>query len=625
MYKRDHDEKKLMFIIAFSISVPYHLLFSIGDFSIIQKSLTTLIIYNWISLFALIAIFFAVNDPIFKRIWKNYNSFKTFLLGLIISFLFIFYLSNSSGPIFGNILRQIFAIEIIIVSSILLIWKKSIIQIFFLISMIGFTIGGIASSNQLNIVSILGFIIGYTFISFIFYFPQQENKDEGVSSYFTLKQKLNSMEKNYQKLAEEQQLLLDNSPVAIYFKNSEGRYIRVNKSYVDLIGKPGMTPEDFIGKSTKEFFPENADIIMLEDKKIFTSGQPVIDIVEQINTNFGKIWQKTDKIPIKDDSGTTIGILGISTNITNEKKYEEKLNEKIDFLSRNEVATLNIMEDLHETITELKDTKKEIETKNIQLQKLDRIKSDILNITSHELRTPMSAIIGYIQMLLKGSLGKLTDEQRGAIEIILRNSNRLDGLIQDILDVSRLESGTMKFIPEKTDISKMIKETSQTMQSSADLKEIKINTEIGKDIPELTIDQDRIKQVIINMANNAIKFSPDGSSINIRSRREKDDVLFEVQDYGRGIPKDKQKRIFETFYQVDSGTDTKFGGAGLGLAISRGIVIAHGGDIWVESKGKPGEGSTFKFTLPLKSVEDIESRFKGVDVFGLNIDETKND
>ena len=154
------------------------------------------------------------------------------------------------------------------------------------------------------------------------------------------------------------------------------------------------------------------------------------------------------------------------------------------------------------------------------------------------------------------------------------------------------------------------------MQPSADLKNIKISVNIGEDLPQLTVDSDRIKQVIFNLLDNAIKFSPDDSTINVRASKKDDDVLFEVQDSGRGIPKSQRKRVFETFYQVDSGMDRKFGGAGLGLAISRGIVLAHGGNIWVDSKA--GEGSTFRFTLPVKPVQDLEGKFKEVDIFRMN-------
>ena len=267
-------------------------------------------------------------------------------------------------------------------------------------------------------------------------------------------------------------------------------------------------------------------------------------------------------------------------------------------------------------ITKRKNAEEKIQQQNIQLKKLDELKTAFLNITSHELRTPMSAIKGYVQMLLRQTLGDINEEQKNSLDVILRNTNRLDGLIQDILDVSRLESGTMKFISGKTDIKTLVGQTAETMQPFAGRKEITISADIEEGVPNLIVDGERIKQVMMNLVSNAIKFSPDGSIVNVKARKEKNDVLFEVQDFGRGIPKDKQDRVFETFYQVDSGADRKFGGAGIGLAISRGIVISHGGKIWVESK--EGKGSTFRFTLPVKSIKDVEDRFKEVNMFLLD-------
>ncbi len=315
--------------------------------------------------------------------------------------------------------------------------------------------------------------------------------------------------------------------------------------------------------------------------------------------------------------GINMMIEDIQENTKEIEKKQELLQEKIEDLEKSDLAALNIMEDLHETTETLEKTQKTIGQKNIELEKLNNLKSAFLNITSHELRAPMASIKGYIQMLLKQKLGEINKNQKSALEVVHRNANRLDNLIQDILDVSHLESGTMKFIQEDTVIGKMVEEVAETMQSSAAVKDIKLNTEIGRGIPDLFIDQARIEQVIINLTNNAIKFSPDKSVINLKAKKEQDGVLFEVQDFGRGIPEDKQDKVFETFYQVDSGTDIKFGGAGLGLAISRGIIIAHGGKIWVESEGISGKGSTFRFTLPIKSVKDIEKRFKGVDIFRL--------
>ena len=265
-------------------------------------------------------------------------------------------------------------------------------------------------------------------------------------------------------------------------------------------------------------------------------------------------------------------------------------------------------------ITEQKRSEEEIKRQNTELKRLNRIKSDFLNVTSHELRTPMVAIKGYVQLLSDFSLGEITDKQKKALNVVLRNTNRLNKLVQDILDVSRLESGTMKFIPEDTDIGKMTKETAETMQSSANEKQMKINTILEDNLPSLIIDSERVKQVLVNLVNNAIKFSPCNSDINIQVKKERDYISFEVQDFGRGIPKNKIEKIFDTFYQVDCVKDRKLmGGAGLGLAISRGIVVAHGGNICVESK--VNKGSTFKFTLPLKLVEDIEDRFKKLNIF----------
>ncbi len=258
---------------------------------------------------------------------------------------------------------------------------------------------------------------------------------------------------------------------------------------------------------------------------------------------------------------------------------------------------------------------KTTEDQIIQLKKLDKIKSNFLSVTSHELRTPMSVIKGYIQMMLKGNLGTISNEQKKALDIILQNSNRLDTLIQDILDISRLESGTMKFIPERTNVKNMVEQTIETMQSIADTKNIKINIRLEENTPDLIIDQERVKQVIVNLLNNAIKFSYDGSIITIIIRKTGNYVLFEIQDFGRGIPKGKQDKIFEIFYQADSEKDRKFGGVGLGLAISRGIILAHGGNIWVESE--PEKGSTFRLTLPVTPVQDLEGKFREVDIFKL--------
>ena len=149
----------------------------------------------------------------------------------------------------------------------------------------------------------------------------------------------------------------------------------------------------------------------------------------------------------------------------------------------------------------------------------------------------------------------------------------------------------MKFIPEKTNIKSILEQTIETMQSFTDTKNIKITINLEENLPDLIIDQEQIKQVIINLLNNAIKFSYESFIAPVSFRKIGEHVLFEIQDFGNGIPKDKQDKIFEIFYQVDAGKDRKFGGIGLGLAISCSIILTRGGNIRVESE--PGKGSTF--------------------------------
>jgi signal transduction histidine kinase len=261
----------------------------------------------------------------------------------------------------------------------------------------------------------------------------------------------------------------------------------------------------------------------------------------------------------------------------------------------------------------------EMKKQNKKLKKLDELKSNFLNVTSHELRTPMSSIKGYVQMMLKNMLGTINDEQSKALNVILRNTNRLDNLIQDILDISRLESGSMKFIAEKTNIKEMLTEIGETMSLAASEKNISLQINASDDLPIILIDQYRIKQVIMNLINNSIKFSAENTTITVKGFVEDDKTIIQVIDQGRGIPKEKQENVFDTFYQVDGGMDRKFGGAGLGLAISRGIILTHGGNIWVESSGIPGDGTTFSFSIPNKSVKNLEEQFKKLDMFKLEV------
>jgi len=390
--------------------------------------------------------------------------------------------------------------------------------------------------------------------------------------------------------AETADVVIDTMADSLFVIDGNKTIVNVNKSTLDLLG---YTRKELMNVSFENIvsLPHFESNIL---SKVSVDGK-----IEDVETEFFTKERKSIPMNISassiyNDRGEPEGTVIVARDLTETKNFIKKLEE----------AKNNLEKRVKGRTAELEKSKRRIELQNIQLKKLDQLKSEFLNITSHELRTPMAAIKGYIQMLLKQTLGNITPEQKDALNVALRNTERLNHLVQEILDISNLESGTMKFIPEKTDVTKMVKEIAETMKTFANLKRIKINIDIQKKLPDLMIDQERIRQVLVNLVDNAIKFSPDGSMIHIKARKEKENVLFEVQDSGRGIPKNKQKKIFERFYQVDSGIDRKFGGIGLGLTISKKIIETYGGQIWVDST--EGKGSSFKFSVPLQSTKNIE-------------------
>jgi signal transduction histidine kinase len=220
---------------------------------------------------------------------------------------------------------------------------------------------------------------------------------------------------------------------------------------------------------------------------------------------------------------------------------------------------------------------------------------------THELKTPLVAIIGYSSMLLKGRLGELSELQRQKLQVMFRNAERLTALIQDILDVQKLELGQLNIHPVEVSSKKIIEESISSLKPDAEGRGIKLLADIDSDCI-VKCDQDRIVQVMVNLLTNAIKFSPDNTSIVVRSSADANSAIFSVRDNGTGIPKEKQDKLFTKFYQVDTKLTRKVSGTGLGLVICKGIIEAHGGKIWFESI--EGKGSLFSFSLPLEGSLD---------------------
>lgn len=280
----------------------------------------------------------------------------------------------------------------------------------------------------------------------------------------------------------------------------------------------------------------------------------------------------------------------------NANKEIEKGNYdiKIDIKTNDEIAELeNAFNTTTSTLAKLENERKEI----------DSAKTEFLSIASHELRSPMTPMKAQLQMLINGYFGELNEKQKQSLEIITRNADRLDNIIVDFLEISRIEAARLNFNFVETNIEKVIRDTVQLWEAYVRGKNIEIIV-VTEKLPNIETDPDRINQVLRNLINNAIKFSFENSKIEVSAKLNGDCILFSVKDYGCGLSPENQIRIFEPFYQVENANIRKLGGTGLGLTICRGIVESQKGKIWVESV--LGKGSKFYFTLPIIPVREIE-------------------
>lgn len=238
----------------------------------------------------------------------------------------------------------------------------------------------------------------------------------------------------------------------------------------------------------------------------------------------------------------------------------------------------------------------ELERANLELKEMDRLKSQFMQNVSHELRTPLVFIRAYLDLLLHGELGPLSEEQHKALSIVTAKAETLTSLVNQITTFHRIKSGLADL--GKVQLEKIAQASLDGAREAARKAGIVLHSEFAPDLAPVWGDAGQLSQVFDNLLSNAIKFSPNGGNVWVRLRSDSTTgmVIAEVQDEGIGIPRDQHTRIFERFYQVDGTTTRKYGGTGLGLAIVREIVEAHGGQVWVESE--PGRGSTFYVAIP---------------------------
>jgi two-component system phosphate regulon sensor histidine kinase PhoR len=231
-----------------------------------------------------------------------------------------------------------------------------------------------------------------------------------------------------------------------------------------------------------------------------------------------------------------------------------------------------------------------------ELRRLERVRQDFVANVSHEFRTPLTAIQGFAETLLSGALEDPANRRR-FVEIIREHAARLARLTEDLLELSRIEAGELKLEFQPVSVRQLVESCAETVNLKAEAKQLTVEMAVPEGLPAVRGDANRLQEVLQNLLDNAVQYTPPGGRIAASAATADGQVVITVADTGIGIPQAEQSRIFERFYRVDAARSREAGGTGLGLSIARHIVEAHGGRIWVESA--VGEGSRFHFSIPV--------------------------
>lgn len=359
------------------------------------------------------------------------------------------------------------------------------------------------------------------------------------------------------------QYVVDNVPYCIFWKDKDSRYLGCNKNFAALDGR--SSPRELVGKTDFDTaWRQHAESYRAFDRATMERGVPLLHQEEITHDDQGReMYILTSKVPLRNDSGEVIGLLGIIVDITERKQIE----------------------------TELQRAKEEAE-------RAARIKGEFLANISHELRTPLTLVASPLESLLAGDSGPLPAAAQLQLERAHRNALRLTGMVNDLLDFSRLEAGKQPVLPEHTNVSQLSELIVVDAQPLATSRGLTLTFSSRLRDVALSLDRSMFEKILMNLLGNALKFTHRGGSVEVTLRLLGDSFELSVSDTGIGIALADQERIFERFQQADATATRQYGGTGLGLALVREFSQLMGGSAGVESE--PGKGSRFFVRLPCR-------------------------
>jgi diguanylate cyclase (GGDEF)-like protein/PAS domain S-box-containing protein len=399
--------------------------------------------------------------------------------------------------------------------------------------------------------------------------------------------------------------LVESSNDILLMTNSKGFVITCNESATFQFG---YSRDELIGKMITSLV-KNGDTAA-SIKNLFAQKTPLTGLeVTVIDAKNREFEVKLNAAPLYDKGDSFLGMIYVMHSLEKELDLKNSLEKKTGEL---EELNANLEKKVFQRTDELEKT-------NRELERMNQLKGRFIANISHELRTPLNSILGFSDILVEKTFGSLNENQERYIRNIYSAGKHLLELINNVLDIAKIEAGKYEMIYETFRVNELIEDVLNIMRPFAETKFIGTEVQMGEDIDLMTGDRVKIKQVLYNLLSNAIKFTPEGGKVGIRvdyvhntnghhisgSEEKVDFLSFSVNDNGVGIGPEDKDRIFDEFEQVDTTLSREYGGAGLGLALSKKLVSLHGGNISVESN--LGEGSTFTFTIPVTSaVESVE-------------------